>query len=126
MTATMFSPNAMQYPFGQQTSQAIGRLVGLNTAMARLGTAIATASSGYDGVNGTQFEAAPMGAPMAPAPAVAPVGQNLFGVIPDPDQPGKEGQTYAYAMGRLSEEWTKFWDAAKPFIEQLDNGQTSM
>ena len=126
MTATLFSPNAMQYPFGSQTSQAVAKLVGLNTQLARLGTAISTASSGYDGVAGTQYEAAPTMGPPAPAPAAMGQGQNLFGVIPDPEQPGKEGQTYSYAMGRLSEEWGKFWEAAKPFIEQLDNGQMSM
>jgi hypothetical protein len=135
MTATLFSPNASQYTFGQQTNQAIGRLISLNTQLARLGEAITTASTDYDGVPGTQFEAAstmttpmPGAGTMMPAPTATAMasGQNLFGVIPDQAAPGKEGQTYAYAMARLTEEWTKFWDIAKPFVQQLDNGQMSM
>lgn len=114
MTTTVISNN-MPYSFGQQTNQAVTRLIALNTQIARLGEAIKTASAGYSGVPGTQFEGSASG-PITPI--------NLFGVQADPEKPGEQGQAYAYAMGRLSEEWTKFWTLAVPFVEQLDNGGT--
>lgn len=118
MTAIIIASNTMAYPFGAQTNQAVSRLVGLQTQMQRLGEAIQTASAGFDGTPGTQFEVGNVD----PANIVA----NLFGVQAEVANPGKQGQAYSYAMARLYEEWNKFWAAAEPFIQQLDNGQVSL
>jgi hypothetical protein len=100
--------------FGAMSNQAIGRLISLRATLERLQGAIATASAGYAGAPGTEFEASSaMGAPI-----------NLFGVQPS-ETPGEQGSAYSYAMGRLNEEWATFWAAAEPFIEQLDNGSAS-
>ena len=102
--------------FGQMTNSIIQRMSSLNSSMPRLQEAIATASSGYDGVPGTEFE-------IGNTAANIPPGPNLFGVQADPDNPGKNGQAYAYAVGQLQTEWMKFWTAASPYIQALDNGQ---
>ena len=57
--------------FGGLTNQTVSRLIQINTSMERLKDAIATASAGYTGVAGTQFEAQSM---MMPAPG----GMNTF------------------------------------------------
>lgn len=106
MSTTIISNGAA---FGTMTNQSIARLTALSATLQRLQDAIATASSGYAGVPGTEFESA------------AGVMPNLFGVQPS-ETPGEQGQAYAYAMGRLHEEWDLFWNAAQPFIAQLDNG----
>ena len=118
MTAIIIPNNQMAYPFGQQTNQAIGRLVSLNASLGRLGEAISTANSGFSGEPGTQFETG-----NTDPKNVVP---NLFGIQADPANPGQQGQAYSYAMGRLSEEWLKFWAVAKDFVEALDNGQVMM
>ena len=118
MTAIIISNNQMQFPFGTQANQAIGRLIALSQQMARLGEAIATASSGFDGTPGTQFETGNLD----PANNVP----NLFGVQADPNDPGAQGQAFNYAMGNLTTQWNTFWDAAKNYIEALDNGQMWM
>jgi len=98
-------------PYGSMTNQATSRLIALNTMLERLKDAIATAASGYEGTPGTEYELSTgLGTPA-----------NLFGVTPS-ETPGEQGTAYSYAMGRLNEEWSKFWTAAEPFIEQLDNG----
>lgn len=109
MSTTVISNNV---PFGQMTNQSIGRLFALRSTLERLNAAIATASAGFEGTPGTQFE--------APS-AIIGGAPNLFGVQPS-ETPGEEGTAYSYAMGRLTEEWATFWAAAEPFIEQLDNG----
>lgn len=114
MTTTIIS-NSVSY--GQMTNQAMSKLIALNATLERLHDAITTASSGYTGEAGTEFE--------APVSAMTPGMPNLFGVQPS-ETPGEQGSAYSYAMGRLHEEWAKFWTAAEPFIEQLDNGTTSM
>lgn len=121
MTAILIINN-MQYTFGTQTNQAISRLGTLHAQLTRIGDAVITASAGYEGQPGTQFEVDPSAPPqnMGMAPA------NLFGVIADPAKPGEQGQNYAYAVGRLFEEWKKFWELAEPYIEQLDNGATTL
>ena len=101
--------------FGQMTNQIVSRMTGLNSSMPRLQEAIATASSGYTGVPGTEFEA-PTGN------MTAPTTSNLFGVQPDAETPGKKGTDYSYAVGQLQTAWAAFWTQAAPFIEQLDNG----
>lgn len=101
--------------FGQATNSIVQRMVGLNSSMPRLQEAIATASSGYEGVAGTEFEIGNTGDNQPPGP-------NLFGVQADPDNPGKNGQAYSYAVGQLQTEWMKFWTAAAPYINALDNG----
>lgn len=116
--AALIIPNMT--PFGSMTNQVTSRLINLATTMERLKEAIATASAGYDGTPGTQYEAAIVG---ANAPPVANPPNN-FGVQPDPEQPGKNGTDYAYAVNVLVEHWATFWAAAEPSIAQLDNGGT--
>jgi hypothetical protein len=122
MTATIIS-NSGNYTFGQMTTQLVSRLIAANTQMVRLAEAIATASSGYEGTPGTQFEA-PSGNVATPA-GTAP-GTNLFGVIPDPAELGRNGTDYAYAVNSLEAAWQTFWTAAEPYVNQLDNGGNSM
>lgn len=112
MTATLISTSG-NYTFGQMTNQATSQMVALQTKMQRLNEAIATASSGYDGTPGTEFEAPQPGSNAAPP--------NLFGVIPS-DTPGEQGQAYRYAMGQLYLAWQTFWGSAQAYLEQLDNG----
>ena len=102
--------------FGQMTNSIVQRMVSLNSSLPRLQEGIATASSGYTGLPGTEFEIGNT------APSI-PYGPNLFGVQADPDNPGKNGQAYAYAVGQLQIEWQKFWTAAAAYINALDNGQ---
>lgn len=110
MTTTVIS-NMMPYSYGQMTNQAIGRLISANTTLLRLNDAITTASAGYDGTPGTQFEST--------------TPNNLFGVVPS-TIPGEQGAAYRYAMESLIAQWRTFWVAAQPYIEQLDNGQMAM
>jgi hypothetical protein len=107
--------------FGSMTNQTVGRLLSLNTQMERLKDAIATAASGYEGVEGTEYEAASMGMNMM-------AQSNNFGVVPDADPAaaGKNGKAYAYAVNVLTEHWATFWAAAEAAIGQLDNGGASM
>jgi hypothetical protein len=106
-----------QTSFGGLTNQVITRLLQTNGNIERLKDAIATASSGYTGTPGTQFEAQTMNAGMYMAP-------NNFGVQPrpDPEEAGANGTDYAYAVNILAEAWATFWAAAEPSINQLDNG----
>ena len=101
--------------FGQMTNSIVSRLVGLNSSMPRLQEAIATASSGYEGVPGTEFEIGNPGTNGMPGP-------NLFGVQADPATPGKNGTAYSYAVGQLQQQWATFWAAAADYISALDNG----
>src|SRR3954467_3793279 len=112
MAALIISNSAT---FGALTNSTVGRLIALSTAVTRLKEALTTASADYTGVDGTEFESSPttLGTP------------NNFGVSPDPENPGKNGQSYAYAVGRLEEEWRNFWAVARPFVEALDNGTAS-
>jgi hypothetical protein len=111
--AALVIPN--QTPFGGMTNQTTAKLLGLNTTIARLKDAVATAASGYAGVAGTEYEAATM----TPGNAWTP---NNFGVAADPTEPGKNGTDYAYAVNQLVTQWEAFWIAADPYISQLDNG----
>jgi len=122
MTATIISTMG-NYTFGQMTTATVSRLIATHTQIGRLRDAIATASSGYAGVPGTQFE---LPAGNAAMPAGVAVGTNLFGVVPDPAEPGRNGTDYAYAVNSLEAAWQTFWTAAEAYIEQLDNGGTSM
>lgn len=116
--------------FGAMTNQMVARLVGLHTAIGRLSEAIATASSGYEGVPGTEFEignsgnsGAPMPALRGPViPAAPSTAPSLWGVYADPETPGKQGQAYSYAVGQLRNEWEEFWAKAERYIQALDNG----
>lgn len=106
--------------FGNMTNQMTARLLSLNTTIPRLQDAIATASAGYEGVPGTQFEIRiPDGTNMMTTP-------NNFGVSPDPAAPGTKGEEYRYAMDVLAGAWAVFWAAAEASINQLDNGAYSM
>ena len=81
-----------QTTFGQMTNSVVSRLAGLNTTVLRLNEAVTTASAGYAGTPGTEFEAATMGMGMAQA--------NNFGVQPDPNpaNAGVNGVAYADAV----------------------------
>lgn len=114
MTALIVPNNTS---FGAMTNSIVGRVVALNSAMQRLDEAIATAASGYEGTPGTEYEAA-SGMP-------SPVSGNNFGIIADPNDPGANGQAYAYAVGQLEGLWKTFWSAAQPYLAQLDNGTTA-
>jgi hypothetical protein len=116
MSTLIIAPNASNAAFGTMTNQTVSRLISLQATLQRLHEAIATASSGYDGIPGTEFEGA------SPAGIGVP---NLFQVQPS-ETPGEQGTAYSYAMGRLHEEWQTFWAAAEPFVAQLDNGTFSM
>lgn len=102
MTATVISNAA---PFGALTNDTVAALFDVGEAMARLNSAVATAASGFDGTPGTEYED----------------GTN-FGVAADPAEPGAKGSDYAYAVAQLATAWDTFWAAAKPYVEQLDNG----
>jgi hypothetical protein len=135
---TLVISNAPQYPFGAMTNSAVSRLISLNATLARLDEAITTASSGYTGTAGTQFEIQPGAAPtpaatpMAAPPIIggAPLANataipTLFGVVAS-DTPGEQGVAYRYAAEQLWAQWQAFWAAAAPFIEQLDNGNVAI
>ena len=114
--AALIIPN--NTTFGSMTNQTVGSLLKLNTTMARLKDAIATASAGYVGTPGTQFEA---GNAMTPGNMFV---QNNFGIVPDQAEPGLQGTNYSYAIGVLTEQWDLFWAAAEASINQLDNGSS--
>lgn len=118
MAVILISNQQMQFPFGAQTNMAIGRLIAANTNMVRVAEAIATASAGFTGTPGTQFETGNVD----PANNVP----NLFGIQADPDAPGEQGAAYRYAMEQLAAAWQSFWTAAAPYVEALDNGQMTM
>jgi len=112
MTATVISNMAT---FGAMTNNAVSRIISLNTTMMRLKDAVATASSGYSGTPGTEFE--------APVGGISnPTTSNNFGVQPDPENIGARGTDYSYAINQLAVQWEAFWAAAEPYVEQLDNG----
>jgi hypothetical protein len=118
MASTIIA-NTSPYTFGQMTNQTVSRVISLNTQLTRLQEAIATASSGYEGTPGTEFEVRGNSNMVMPSSLAA--GQNLFGVLAS-DTPGEQGQAYSYAVGQLHAAWQTFWTAAAPYIEQLDNG----
>jgi hypothetical protein len=102
MTATIISNTP---PFGALTNKTVATLYTANEALVRLAEAVTTAASGYDGVEGTEYEGD---------------GTN-FGVVPG-ETPGEKGSDYAYAVGQLSLAWATFWETALPSITQIDNG----
>lgn len=120
MTATIIS-NSGQYPFGMLSNQMVSRMIALNTTVLRLSEAVATASAGFEGMAGTEFEII-VGMAKPEAPAVP----NNFGVQQDPNAPGQKGQDFSYAVTALAQSWATFWTAAAPYLEQLDNGGMSM
>jgi len=115
MTATLIATSP-QYTFGALTNRLVGGMITANAQLERLHEAIATASAGYTGTPGTEFEVSnTIGAPSQ---------ANLFGVVPDPATPGQKGTDYSYAVGRLHELWVTFWTEAENYVQQLDNGTT--
>jgi hypothetical protein len=115
--AALIIPNGT--PFGGMTNQMVGKILALNTTVSRLKDAIATAASGYTGVEGTEYEAPAVGmnTPWLP---------NNFGVSPNPDTPGENGTEYAYAVNILVGHWDTFFAAAEASLAQLDNGGATM
>lgn len=120
MAATIIS-NTSPYTWGVSTNQSIGRIVSLQQQLARLQEAVATASSGWTGTPGAQFE---IGNTIAAGTPNS--NQNLFGVQADPANPGQKGEDYSYAIGQLWLMWQTFWTGAQPYIQQLDNGVQTM
>lgn len=104
MTATIISNAA---PFGALTNAITAALIELNASIDRLNDAVATASSGYTGEDGSEFE-----------------DDSNFGVAADPATPGAQGKAYAYAVGQLHGAWGSFWTAAAEYVAALDNGVT--
>ena len=102
MTATVISNAA---PFGALTNDTVAGLFRADEAMGRLAAAVATAASGFEGTPGTEYE-----------------DNTNFGVAADPAEPGKAGTDYAYAIDQMANAWNTFWSAAKPYLDQLDNG----
>lgn len=118
MTTTIISTGP-QFTFGMLTNRITGGMISANAQLERLNEAIATASAGYDGTPGTEFEVSnSMG-------GGNPNQSNLFGVVAS-DVPGQKGSDYSYAVGRLHELWAAFWEQAKPYVEQLDNGTSTI
>ena len=101
--------------FGQMTNSVVSRISGVHTSILRLNEAVATASDGYTGTPGTEFET-------VPPSTMTPLTQNLFGVQADPNTPGVNGQAYADAVTALTAQWQTFWTAAQPFLKVIDNG----
>jgi hypothetical protein len=91
-------------PFGLLTNEAIAELHTVAEAMTRLQAAVATASGGFAGTEGTEFET-----------------DTNFGVKPGAN-PGDQGKNYRYAVDNLTQAWATFWDSAKPSIDAIDNG----
>lgn len=116
--ATTIISNQPQYTFGSMTIRMISGLIAANSSLERLKTAIATASAGTAD-DGRQFEIS--NSNMASLPYT-----NLFGIVSDQTNPGQRGKDYQYAMNKLDELWGPFWEQAKPFIEQLDQGTGTM
>jgi hypothetical protein len=116
--AALIISTSPQYTFGAMTNRMVGALMSVSANMNRLNEAIATASSGYTGVEGTQFEV-----PSATMGGVT--SSNLFGVVASAT-PGEQGANYRYAVDQLHTAWLTFWAQAEAFVEQLDNGQMSM
>ena len=111
--------NAMgSYTFGMMTNRLVSGLIAANTALPRVTEAIATASAGHSGVEGTQFEIPSTG-------AVGGTPPNLFGVVASAT-PGEQGASYRYAVEQLATAWATFWAAAEDYVKALDNGQTSV
>lgn len=100
--------------FGQTTALNVSKLLALQSSMERLHDAIATASAGYAGTPGTEFEV-----------SATPGVPNLFGVVPSMT-PGEQGAAFRFAADSLYAQWQTFWAAAEPFINQLDNGQVAL
>lgn len=112
-------PNATS--FGGMTNSVVSRIAGINTSIIRLSEAVATASAGFTGTPGTEFETS-VGAAGVPTG----MGANNFGVVADPTNLGANGQAYADAVTQLTAQWQMFWTAAAPFLKTLDNGTPAM
>jgi hypothetical protein len=107
MTATIISNTP---PFGAMTNKTVAGLHSVNEAIVRLQDAVATAAAGFDGTPGTEYEGP----------------ETNFGVVSDPASPGTKGSDYAYAVDSLANAWRSFWTTALPFVEQIDNGVTTI
>lgn len=106
MSTILFQQN-MQ--FGAMTNNMVAMLFALNSTIPRLNAAIGTASSGFSGTAGTEYE----------GPTSA------FGIAPS-DAPGAQGQAYASAMATIMQNWNTFWEAASGAIDAIDNGQRNV
>jgi hypothetical protein len=118
--AALIISSQSPYTWGQLTNRMVAGMISTNTNVTRLNDAIATASAGFTGTPGTQFEVA--------SGFGGGTSQNLFGVQADadPENAGVKGTEYSYAVGRLNELFAAFWAEAQPFVEQLDNGTYTM
>jgi hypothetical protein len=111
-----------QYTFGVMTTRLVTSLIQANASVARVQAGMTTASNGFTGTAGTQYEisgsSTGMGNPMAPI--------NLFGVIADANNLGANGTAYETAMNTIETAWQTFWTAASGALQTLDNGSTTV
>lgn len=104
MTSVVFQNNMQA--FGSLTTNMVAALYNVNSTLPRLQAAIANAATGFSGTAGTEYE-----------------GNNtLFGIVPDPNNAGAQGEAYASAMVTITNAWDTFWQAASGAINTLDNG----
>jgi hypothetical protein len=104
MTTTIISNTPS---LGLLTNRMVAGLFTVNEAVNRINEAVSTASSGYTGTAGTEFEG----------------DATLFGVVAS-DVPGAKGSDYSFAVGNLANAWATFWSAALSSIQEIDNGVT--
>jgi hypothetical protein len=92
-------------PFGGMSNDAIANLITAIEDVHRVNLAAAAAQSG------------------APEPigATLETGSN-FGVMPDENEPGKQGAAYSYALDVLDQALQAFLAANQAQITALDNG----
>lgn len=92
-------------PFAQLANISVAQLFALNSSLARLQAAVDTASQGYAGTAGTEYE----------GPTSA------FGIVAG-ETPGAQGQAFASAVATIVQNWNTFWTAAQGAIDAIDNG----
>jgi hypothetical protein len=107
-----------QYTFGTMSTRLVTNLIAANASVARITAGMATASSGFTGTDGTQYE---VSSSMPPNPMAPP---NLFGVVTEANSPGANGMAYENAMNTIETAWQTFWTAASAALQTLDNGST--
>jgi hypothetical protein len=91
-------------PFGQMSNTMVENFWAIDQAITRLQAAIASASSGFAGTAGTEYET---GSP--------------FGVVQS-STPGAQGAAWAYAVNVLAGNWATFRAVAIASIDAIDNG----
>jgi hypothetical protein len=109
-----------QYTFGVMSTRLVTALIQANASIARITAGMATASSGFTGTAGTQYEIG-SNTPLNPQGPT-----NLFGVIADANNLGANGVAYENAMNTIEAAWQTFWTDASAALQTLDNGSTTV